>query len=488
MVFSKNNILLFILLLLGVAGRAQSFSYSYIDPCTKISKSIDVSSLNGNLPIVMNYYGQVKTFTTSDLQNGTFDTWANSVYNSYGKGNPCEQVAITTITTNVLNVSNNIIANVVTLSSMLTSITDIASTASSSVANVATSVTGGTSAAGGSAGSGDNNKGSGSTSKDSKKTEAKDETKPDDQKKDETKPDDQKKDDSKPDETKPDETKPDETKPNDQKKDEAKPDETKPDDQKKDETKSDDQKSEDQKKDESKVDEQKKEETKSTAQTTTKTAAKSKASQDKPAIMLTGDIVGMQRATDNIQDAKVTSSYIRIAGDKKTSFGLSIDFTVKANVGNISVFKSWMTTRTVRKHIDLVSNSVSLLPGSISNTVVYIRIDNVKKLTALYGIGGMYGSMNNEPLTTIVAIGGGMFKGQITKNIDGVIILAVVYVPYMKYYTENIFVTKPLMLPFFNINYKLTKTFKFGLTGGTTYSVTESVVNYQLLFGAKLTL
>ena len=44
------------------------------------------------------------------------------------------------------------------------------------------------------------------------------------------------------------------------------------------------------------------------------------------------------------------------------------------------------------------------------------------------------------------------------------------------------------MLPFFNINYKLTKTFRFGLTGGTTYSVTESVVNYQLLFGAKLTL
>lgn len=468
--------------MIGLSVKAQSFSYSYIDPCTKISKSIVISSLNGNSPIVMNYYGQVKTFTTSELQDGTFDTWANGIYNNYGKGNPCEQVGIVTITTNVLNVSNNIISNVVALSSMLTSITDIASTASSSVANVATSVTGGTSAAGGSATNGDS-KGSGSTSKDSEKTEAKDETKPNDQKKDETKPDDQKKDDSKPDETKPDESKPDNGK-----KDETKPDETKPDNQKKDEAKSNDQKSEDQKKEEAKVEEQKKEEAKSTSQTTSKSAAKAKASQDKPSIMLTGDIVGMQRATDNIQDAKITSSYIMIAGDKKTSFGLSVDFTVKANVGNISAFKSWMTTKTIRKHIDLVSNSISLLPGSISNTAVYIRIDNVKKVTALYGIGGMYGSMNNEPLITVVAIGGGMFKGQITNNIDAVIILAVVYVPYMKYYTESIFVTKPLMLPFFNINYKLTKTFRFGLTGGTTYSVTESVVNYQLLFGAKLTL
>lgn len=458
--------------MIGLSVKAQSFSYSYIDPCTKASKSIVVSSLNGNSPIVMNYYGQVKTFTNSELQDGTFDTWANGVYNSYGKGNPCDQIAIVTITTNVLNVSNNIISNVVALSSMLTSITDIASTASSSVANVATSVTGGTSAAGGSAASGDS-KGSGSTSKDSEKTEAKDETKPDDQKKDDSKPD---------------ETKPDETKPDNGKKDETKPDETKPDNQKKDEAKSNDQKSEDQKKEEAKVEEQKKEEAKSTSQTTSKSAAKAKASQDKPSIMLTGDIVGMQRATDRVQDAKLTSSYISIAGDKKTSLGLSVDFTVKANVGNISAFKSWMTTKTTRKHIDLVSNSISLLPGSISNTAVYIRIDNVKKVTALYGIGGMYGSMNNEPLITIVAIGGGMFKGQITNNIDAVIILAVVYVPYMKYYTESIFVTKPLMLPFFNINYKLTKTFRFGLTGGTTYSVTESVVNYQLLFGAKMTL
>ena len=467
--------------MIGLSVKAQSFSYSYIDPCTKISKSIVISSLNGNSPIVMNYYGQVKTFTTSELQDGSFDTWANGIYNNYGKGNPCEQVGIVTITTNVLNVSNNIISNVVALSSMLTSITDIASTASSSVANVATSVTGGTSAAGGSA-SGDNgndskasgdSKGSGSTSKDSEKTEAKDETKPDDQKKDDSKPD---------------ETKPDETKPDNGKKDETKPDETKPDNQKKDEAKSNDQKSEDQKKEEAKVEEQKKEEAKSTSQTTSKSAAKAKASQDKPSIMLTGDIVGMQRATDRVQDAKLTSSYISIAGDKKTSLGLSIDFTVKANVGNISAFKSWMTTKTTRKHIDLVSNSISLLPGSISNTAVYIRIDNVKKVTALYGIGGMYGSMNQEPLITIVAIGGGMFKGQITNNIDAVIILAVVYVPYMKYYTESIFVTKPLMLPFFNINYKLTKTFRFGLTGGTTYSVTESVVNYQLLFGAKMTL
>ena len=412
-----KTLLILLLVMIGLGVKAQSFSYSYVDPCTKEVKNITVSDLNGNLPIVMNYYGQVRTFTPLELQNGSFDTWANDVYNNYGVGNPCAQIGIQTITSNVLNVSNNIVNNVVSLSSMLTSITDVASntastaasTATNSVSGVANSVSGGSTATGSSSSSG-GSEGNNTSKPEEKKT------------------------------------------------------------------------------DEQKQEEAKQEEQKQTSQSTTRSSSRATAKQDKPAIMLTGDIVGMQRAADAAQDAKVTTSFIKITGDKKRSLGVAIDFTVNAKVGNISVFKSWITQKTARKHIDLVSNSISILPNSFSNTLVYIRIDNVKKLTGLYGVGGMYGTLNKEPLTTLVAIGGGMYKGQLTKNIDAIFILAAVYVPYMKYYTESVFQTKPLLLPFLNVNYKLTKAFRFGLTGGTTYSVTEQLVNYQILFGAKLTL
>jgi hypothetical protein len=411
-----KNILLLLMILSGLAAHGQSFSYTYIDPCTKEVKSINVSDLNGNLPIVMNYYGQVRTFTPAELQNGSFDTWANDVYNNYGVGNPCAQIGVQTITTNVLNVSNSVVNNVVSLSSMLTSITDVASntastaasTATNSVSGVANSVSGGSAATGSSSSSG-SSEGNNTSKPEEKKTE-------------------------------------------------------------------------EQKQEEAKQEEQKQ------SSSSTKSTSKATAKQDKPAIMLTGDIVGMQRAADAAQDAKLTTSFIKITGDKKRSLGVAIDFTVNAKVGNISVFKSWITQKTARKHIDLVSNSISILPNSFSNTLVFIRIDNVKKVTGLYGAGAMYGTLNKEPLTTVVAIGGGMYKGQLTKNIDAVFILAAVYVPYMKYYTESIFQTKPLLLPFLNVNYKLTKAFRFGLTGGTTYSVTEQLVNYQILFGAKLTL
>jgi len=414
MEYSKNKILFIILILCMISGlsvKAQSISYSYIDPCTKKTKNINVSNINGSLPIVMNYYGQVRAFTPTELQNGTFDNWANSVYNDYGKGNPCEQIGIQTITTNVLNITNNIVNNVVSLGSMLTSIT------STGVSSVPTDVP--TDSKNGSNGTtstdkpegGSGNGGSGGSGGNVENKEEKKDV-------------------------------------------------------------------------EQKQEEEKKDAAQSSAKTTSKAVSKS----DKPSIMLTADLVGMQSAADKTQDAKATMSYIRISGNKKTSLGISTDFTVNANIGNITVFRSWMTQKTARKHIDLISNSISLLPNSYSNTLVFIRIDNVKKFTGLYGAGCMYGSLYNESLTSLLALGGGMYKGQLTKKVDAVFILVAVYVPYTKYYTENILESKPLILPFMNINYKLTKSFRFGLTGGTTYSVNEQVINYQVLFGAKLTL
>lgn len=415
----KSFLLLFSLIIIS-GVKAQSISYSYVDPCTKEIKSINVSGLNGNLPIVMNYYGQVKSFTPTELQNGTFDAWANSVYNEYGKGNPCAQIGIQTITTNVLNVTNNVVNNVVSLGSMLTSITssgvnsiptDVAATTGTG-SNTTTSTN---KPEGGSSGSnGGGNSGSSASGGSSEKKE--------------------------------------------------------------------------EKKEEEKKEEETKEEENKQASNSAKSTSKATSKSDKPSILLTGDLVGMQSAADSKQDAKATMSYIRISGNKKTSLGVSADFTINANIGNITVFRSWMTQKTARKHIDLVSNSVSLLPNSFSNTLVFIRIDNVKKFTGLYGAGYMYGALNKETLTSLLTLGGGMYRGQLTKKVDAVFILVAVYVPYMKYYTESIFQSKPLILPFMNINYKLTKSFRFGLTAGTTYSVNEQLINYQVLFGAKLTL
>jgi hypothetical protein len=422
MEFLRNKILI-VLLFLSTLTFGQSITYSYIDPCTKQIKRMEIPSQNGNFPITVVYYNQIQNFTPQQLKNGEFDIWANSIYDQYGKNNPCSSVGFNIITNNILNVSNVIVTNVLSLNTLINTVSSFSSSVTSSVSSV-TNTAGGKSidnekieqknednnSSGGGSGSGSSNNNSDANTK--SKTDNKVEEK-----------------------------------------------------------------------------EVKQETNSNTGTSTNKTTSRASATQrQKPAILLTGDIVGVQQASDNSQDSRITTSYIRMKGDGKTSWGISADFTIRAQVGNVSIFKSWITTKTQKKHIDVVSNSVSLLPNTLTNTLVYIRIDNLKKFTWLYGAAGVYGTIYKEPMTAAVAIAGGMYRGKITKKIDAVAILATVYVPYMKYYTEQVFETKPIVIPFLNINYATTKTFRMGVTGGTTYSLTENILNYQILFGAKLTL
>lgn len=68
--------------------KAQTFLYTYTDPCTGLLKSLTVPS-NG---VTVTYFNQIQTFSPQDFQNGVFDTWATGVLNSYGNANPCGSV------------------------------------------------------------------------------------------------------------------------------------------------------------------------------------------------------------------------------------------------------------------------------------------------------------------------------------------------------------------------------------------------------------
>jgi hypothetical protein len=424
----RSKIFVF-LIFLSTLSFGQTITHSYIDPCTKEIKRIEIPSQNGNFPITVTYYGQVQTFTPQQLQSGEFERWANNVYNSYGKNNPCGSVGFNVITDNVINISNIIITNVLSLNTLINTVSNFGGSSNVGLSSVA---------------NGTNDK------------PKEEDTKENNEKKDKEKSDDK---DNNTGGGSGDGSSSTNTTDNDKPKGKTGEEEVK------------------------------EKEINNTGTNMNKTTSQASSTQrQKPAILLTGDIVGVQRATDKSQDSRVTTSYIRMKGDGKTSWGVSADITVKAKIGNVSVFKSWITNKTQRKHIDLVSNSVSTLPNTFTNTLVFIRIDNMKKVTWLYGAAGVYGKMYQQPMTAAVTILGGMYRGKLTKKIDAVGILAMIYVPYMKYYSEEIFTSKPIAIPFLNLNYAVTKSFRIGITGGTTYSVTENVLNYQILIGAKLTL
>ena len=237
------------------------------------------------------------------------------------------------------------------------------------------------------------------------------------------------------------------------------------------------------------VEDTKTEQQKTQSSSTAKAANKAKAEVAKPAILVTGDLVGIQTKSDGAQDARGTMSFTRVKGDGTSSLGFSADYMVNAKIGNLSCVRSWIgANKKGNKHISVVSDGLSLMPKSISNTALFVRVNSVKNFTALYGAAGTYGKLFGEEMISTIAIGGFMYKGKLTRSIDATIIAAGIYSPYTKYYTESLFKAKPIVIPFFNFTYKMTKTFGLGITGGGTYVAGQDILNFQLLMGAKLLL
>jgi len=474
MVYLKTKIL-FILMIIGLPLLGQSFTYSYIDPCTKQSKFIyaDMSA-----PIVISYYGQIQTFTYAQLSDGTFDTWINNTYTKYQNTSPCQGVLTTTTTTTSTNQVSNIIGNVTNLLSLdLSSITggvtggvgsNVGGTTSSgsgsitnnkkkndnnnsnsgsidnsssnnngSNSNQGTGENGGNSSEnqGGSVGSGGEGGGavggnsnssnssnsssgsSGSGSGSSGSGEGQPQDKPTDKQ----------------------------------------------------------------------IEDQKVETQKTSTQASAKAASKAKAETQKPAILVTGDIVGVQTRADGSQDARGTMSFTRVKGDGTSSIGFSADYMINAKIGNLSAVRSWIgTNKKGHKHINVASAGLGILPQSTTGSGLLIRVNSLKNFTALYGVSGTYGQLYGEELISTIAIAGFMYKGKLGKAVDATIIMAGIYSPYSKFYTESIFESKPIVIPFLNLNYKLTKTFGVGLTGGGTYIAGQDILNFQVLMGAKL--
>ena len=422
-------------------------------------------------PIVISYYGQIQTFTYAQLSDGTFDTWINNTYTKYQNTSPCQGVLTTTTTTTSTNQVSNIIGNVTNLLSLdLSSITggvtggvgnnvggttssgsgsitnnkkkndnnnnsnsgsiDNSSTNNGSNSNQGTGENGGNSSEnqGGSNGSGGGTVGNGSNNNGSSSGSN-----------------------SGSGSNTSGET-PKEEKPNDQQ-----------------------------------IEDTKTEQQKTQSASTAKAAGRAKAETQKPAILVTGDIVGVQTRADGSQDARGTMSFTRVKGDGTASIGFSADYMVNAKIGNLSAIRSWIgTNKNGHKHINVASVGLGILPKSTTANALLIRVNSIKSFTALYGVSGTYGQLFGEELISTIAIGGFMYKGKIGKAVDATIIMAGIYSPYSKFYTESIFDAKPIIIPFLNLNYKLTKTFGIGLTGGGTYIAGQDILNFQILMGAKL--
>ena len=439
---------------IGLGLNAQSFTYSYTDPCTKELKFIFADM---NSPIVISYYGQVRSFNYAELQDGTFDNWLNNTYLNFRNAKPCEGVFSTTTTTTSTNTVTSLVSSVMNLNSI--SSLDLSSTSMGSSTSIGSTTSSGTTSTTDSKNEGSNDKSSSNGGNNSTGNSGDNSGQGGESSGQGSN------------------TSQGQVSVGSKSKGgssgsggsggegETPAEEKTPE----------------------KIEEQKSETQQAGGSASAKSAAKGKVETQKPAILVTGDIVGVQTVKDQAQDARGTMSFTRVKGDGTASIGLSADYMVNAKIGNFNGMRSWMgVNKKGHKHINVLSAGINLMPRSYNGSLLFVRVNSLKNFTALYGAAASYGELFKEEVISTLLIGGFMYKGQLTKHIDATIIAASVYAPYTKYYTESLFESQPIIVPFLNINYSITKTFKFGLTAGGTYIANQDIVNYQVLMGGKL--
>jgi len=120
-------LLLFVCLFGSSKISAQTYNYTYTDPCTGNDKTIIVP-INGN--VTVGYYGEVGSFSYNDFTNGTFESWASNIFSQYGTNSPCSEiVGLGT----AVNVTQSTALNVIGILNSLSTIAEIAGSGSTNI-------------------------------------------------------------------------------------------------------------------------------------------------------------------------------------------------------------------------------------------------------------------------------------------------------------------------------------------------------------------
>ena len=470
--YVKNLIFAILLFIVPTLVKAQTYVYSYADPCTGIVKTINVPT-NG---VTVTYFGQMSTFNPADFTNGNFNNWANGVYSSFGGNNPCgSTIGISTSVSMAQNTAMNVLGIMNTLDALSSisggglntnGVTESSKTESKSsnkknnkknnsdgsttgrttggttegggsttTGGTTGSTTGGTTGSNGSTTTGGTTEGSGSTTTGGSGSGST---------------------------------------PNNNS------------------TGSD-----------AATNEEKKssnilggsigsiQNATSTNTTSSKGGGSSPTKGNAPTIVLSSDFAGFNfKSGDATYGGKGTAGWTSLNWDGTRSHGFMLDYT-SANKGpNFTAFYASIKKR----RIDLISvtGTTSFYgKGSLYGTVALGQMwsfPKVKNLKAIYMATSSYGNVYGTKFIGTAFIAGGMYDFKIGKRTQIKLTNLFIYAPYISYYNDMVLKSPYVIMPIIGTNIGVTKKFKLNVNFGGTYAVGENVLNFTVMMGTRFAL
>jgi hypothetical protein len=484
---------LFFTFFIGFLGYAQTYNYTYTDPCTGNIKTI-VVPINGQ--VTVGYYGYTNNFSASDFTNGTFEAWTTDIFALYGQNSPCSQIVGIGTT---VSVTQNTTFTVLGILNSLTTIADVAASGTSnilggSIGSISTSSGDGNnsndnenknngnnnvnsnpsnpSGTGGNVSSGSNQ--NESTQQGSSQTSTETSSSPTGGTTEESS--------STSTSVPTGEGSGGQTEQSGSTSEspisgnsggtgqgEENPQTTS---------------------EQTTSTEEGKGKTNITAGATTTTRnAPSKNEGGKPSVVASSDFVGFNFRNSEVNyGAKATGGYTALRWDGQRSWGALADYTSALKGPNITGFYAWIKPKSVT----LLSGTATIgfdgnksLYGTIAGGQMF-TFQKVPRLKVVYMGTVSYGHIFREQFIGTAVIAGAMYDMKIGKRIDIKLMNLFVYAPYVSYYNDIVLASPYVMLPSIGTNIGITKRFKFNINGGGAWDLKTAALNYTVTCGTRM--
>ena len=224
------------------------------------------------------------------------------------------------------------------------------------------------------------------------------------------------------------------------------------------------------------------------ASTTAKSTPTSKEG-GKPSVVASSDFVGFNfRNSDVKLGAKATGGYTAMRWDGQRSWGALADYTSALKGPNITGFYAWMRP----KSIILLSGTATIgFEGnkSLYGTLAFGQMFKFKKaptLKVVYMATASYGQVYRVSFLGTAVIGGIMYDIKVGKRIDIKLMNLMVYAPYVSYYNDVLLKSPYVMLPSIGTNIGITKKFKFNINAGGAWDLKTAALNYTVTCGTRI--
>ena len=448
MEFLKNKILIFLLWLCPLTSFGQGYSYSFIDPCTLNQQTLFIPQ--GSNSIVLNYFGDVQTFSTNDFTNGVFDNWLNNV-TQINSSSPCQSV-----TQVIISNSNNIVT-----STNLMVVANIISSLGGGMLPPAESINNSTSSSEDSEEDEQNNNNDGNNTNQSGST-GNTQTNSNNQ----------------------------ETQGNQSTSQTSGGNNS--------ETTGGSGGSNSVSKNGERTTEQSVEESsgsQSLANSIANATDGGSSSDDggnkgrSGSLIASGDIV----VISNTPSSSITGTNLKIVGsithantEQTRIQGALFDYTTGVNNLNLTFYKSWINPK--RTFNTVAANSIMMdFDKNVFNTVTGLQnFRFLKKYTGMFGLNLTYGKLGKRELLNLSSVIGAHGNFKINDRISTNLLLLGVYSPFTQFYEGKWWDAGLLVVPFNSWDIKITKTFKYNISFTGVYQFNDNFINYQILTGGKL--